>query len=239
MISYFIQIALAFLFGHLLPLIVRLSTKWSFRPILRRVLLVKKLLISVVQTSFFYSVSHYVAALVIYSQTPSISEFIILDPLLTLHGAIVAYLATGLCLGYLFDLELDREWILLTGVLEGSLLIVWIVIRVMFSLAPKEDLSYYHTSAEACHSQGSVKGGTVNSEQFLAFSATDYLTPADQQEQTFLGMTAMGSLIGAIVSSGLLYLIFLKVSCLRNHYGNISRGSSTGSSASLSSLEES
>ncbi|KAH6698951.1 hypothetical protein BKA61DRAFT_621723 [Leptodontidium sp. MPI-SDFR-AT-0119] len=207
MISYFCQVALAFLFGPLLPLIVRISKKWSFQPILRRVSLLEKLLLPVVQTSSFYSLSLYIAAWILYCQTPSVSEFIILDQLLYLQMMTAGHLGAGLVLEHALGFTFALEWLSLSTILLYFQILTWILIRVKFSTAPKADLSYYHTLAEACHSQYNVMSSATYPGENQVLNTTSYFTPDVQRIRSSTAMTLLGLLIGMWVGLGLLLLL--------------------------------
>ena len=118
MISYYLQVALSILFGPLLPLIIRVAKKRSFQPVLHRVSLLEKQLLSVVQTSLFYSSSLYIAAVVRYAQSPSISESVILRPLLRFQLATVSFLLCGLVLEWrLKEFRVPFDWLLYSVVI--------------------------------------------------------------------------------------------------------------------------
>ncbi|KAH7321897.1 hypothetical protein BKA65DRAFT_513218 [Rhexocercosporidium sp. MPI-PUGE-AT-0058] len=180
MISYYFQVILAFLFGPLLPLFIRIAKKKSCQPILRRIPVLEKLLLSVVQTSLFYSSSLYIAAVVRYYQTPSISEFIILGPLLNLQLTTVTYLLCGLALEWrLKDFTIPLEWLLCSFAVALSEGLASIALRLRFQPVPEKERPYYHSLAVACDKQ-------VNVTRTAYYFTKDYRAGRSIEESVFL-----------------------------------------------------
>ncbi|KAG4434181.1 hypothetical protein IFR05_010339 [Cadophora sp. M221] len=200
-------VALAFLFEPLLPLVVRISKKLSFQPILRRVPLLERLLLSVTQTSSFYSLSLYIAAWVLYCQKPTISEFIILDPLLYLQMMTTSYLLIGLLFEHALGFTMSLGWIILSTVLLFFQILTWILIREKFSTAPKEDLSYYQTLAEACHSQYNIMSSTSYPSENELLNTTSYFTPDVQRIRSSSATLVVIMWTAALAGGCLLWLL--------------------------------
>ncbi|KAK0099659.1 hypothetical protein ONS96_008155 [Cadophora gregata f. sp. sojae] len=151
MISYYLQIALSVLFGPLLPFLIWISKKRSFQPVLRRVALLEKLLLSVVQTSLFYSSSLFIAAIFRHCQSPSISEYVILGRLLKLQLATMSFLLCGLVLEWrLKEFSIPFEWVLYSVVIILSQGLTCVALEQGFPVMVDEDSMYYFQLSDAC-----------------------------------------------------------------------------------------
>ncbi|PVH72662.1 hypothetical protein DL98DRAFT_595823 [Cadophora sp. DSE1049] len=168
MISYYLQVALSVLFGPLLPFVIRISKKRSFQPVLRRVSLLEKLLLSVVQTSLFYSCSLYIAAVVRYAQSPSISESVILRPLLRFQLATVSFLLCGLVLEWrLKDFRVPFEWLLYSVMIILIQGLTCLILEIRVPTMPEDDRKYYSRLATACRTRGGDTGPFYGSNGYF------------------------------------------------------------------------
>ena len=151
MVSYYLQVALTIPLGPLLPFIIRIAKKRSFQPILHRITLLEELLLSVVQTTLFYSSSLYIAAVVRYAQSPSISELVLLGPLLKFQLSAMSFLLCGLVLEWrLKDFSIPFEWLLYSVTIVLSQGLTCIVLEKRFPTVPEDDSVYYERLSNAC-----------------------------------------------------------------------------------------
>ncbi|KAH7393575.1 hypothetical protein BKA64DRAFT_676526 [Cadophora sp. MPI-SDFR-AT-0126] len=171
MISYYLQVALSILFGPLLPFIIRIAKKRSFQPVLRQVALLEKLLLSVVQTSLFYSSSLFIAAVIRYCQSPSISDSIILRPLLKFQLATMSFLLCGLVLEWrLKDFNIPFEWLLYSVIINLSQGFTCIALEKRFPPIREENSKYYQQLSKACHKIGEDTGPYYGNNSYFYIS---------------------------------------------------------------------
>jgi len=173
MISYYLQVALSILFGPLLPLIIRVAKKRSFQPVLHRVSLLEKQLLSVVQTSLFYSSSLYIAAVVRYAQSPSISESVILRPLLRFQLATVSFLLCGLVLEWrLKEFRVPFDWLLYSVVIIIIQGLTCLILEIKVPTMKRDDREYYSRLARACRTRGEDTGPFYGSNGYFRMSGS-------------------------------------------------------------------